>query len=265
MLGAIIGDVIGSPYEFGLKEKRKDFRLWRPECRATDDSVLTVAVGVTCAEGSLDDETAFKELLVGHLLRLTRLYPDAGYGDNYYAWSISARKEPYGGVTNGAAMRVSPVAWAGGTLEQVERLARWSAEVTHNSPEGIRGAQAVAAAVFLARTGKSKEEIRAYIDAKYYPLNFTIDEIRPTYTHSMTCEGSVPQAIVAFLDSDGFEDAIRNAVSLGGDGDTQAAIAGAIAEAYYGIPDELYERAIEYVDEPLLEEIEGYTAALMDF
>ena len=159
--------------------------------------------------------------------------------------------EPYNSYGNGSAMRVSPVAWVAETLEDAEEFAAWSAEVTHNHPEGIKGAEAVAAAIFLARDGKSKEKIREYIEEKYYDLDFTIDEIRPSYSFDVTCQGSVPQAIECFLESEDFEDAIRNAISLGGDGDTQAAIAGAIAEAYYGIPDELSEKIMEYLDDTL--------------
>lgn len=178
-------------------------------------------------------------------------YPDAGYGGMFYRWVLGYLDEPYGSYGNGSAMRVSPVAWAVDTLEEVETLAKWSAEITHDHPEGIKGAQAVAAAIFLARTGADKEEIRNYIQENYYNLNFTLDEIRPRYRFDVTCQGSVPQAIVCFLEAEDFEDAIRNAVSLGGDCDTQAAMAGAIAEAYFGIPDDLQEEVFEYIDETL--------------
>ena len=161
-------------------------------------------------------------------------------------------------------MRVSPVAWAAETLADAERLAKWSAEITHSHPEGIKGAQAVAAAIFLARTGANKEEIRAYIQQEYYDLDISLEKIRPGYQHDMTCEGSVPQAIVCFLDSEDFEDAVRNAVSLGGDGDTQACIAGAIAEAYYGIPDWLQEAVWDYVDHNLQDYYWGYASQLYD-
>ena len=250
MLGAIIGDVVGSPYEFGA-EKTKDFPLFTPSCRPTDDSVLTIAVGCACAEADCDEEGEFKKTLCERMREIGRLYPDAGYGELFYRWLMDDEGEPYGGYTNGAAMRVSPVAWAVDELEDAERLAKWSAEITHDHPEGIKGAQAVAAAVFLARKGYDKAAIRRYISRKYYDLDFTVEEIRPGYRHDMTCEGSVPQAIVCFLDSEDFEDAIRNAISLGGDGDTQACIAGAIAEAFYGIPEDLQEKVFEYVDETL--------------
>ena len=156
---------------------------------------------------------------------------------------------PYGSYGNGSAMRVSPVAYVAGTLDEAEKLAKWSAEVTHDHPEGIKGAQAVAAAIYLAKEGHDKDEIRAYIEEKYYDLDFTLDEIRPSYSFDVTCMGSVPQAIMCFLEAEDFEDAVRNAISLGGDGDTIGAIAGAIAEAYFGIPDELQEEAMEYMDD----------------
>ncbi len=250
MLGAIIGDVIGSPYEF-QSDKTKDFLLFSPDCRPTDDSVITIAVGCACVEANCGNESEFKATLAEKMREIGLRYPDAGYGKRFYTWLIMDEDEPYDGNTNGSAMRVSPVAWVVDTLEDVERLAKWSAEITHSHPEGIKGAQAVAAAIFLARTGSDKEEIRDYIQQKYYDLDFTVDEIRPYYSHDMTCEGSVPQAIVCFLDSCDFEDAVRNAVSLGGDGDTQACIAGAIAEAYYGIPEELEIQVFDYIDEDL--------------
>jgi len=252
MLGAIIGDVVGSPYEF-TSDKTKDFELFNPSSRATDDSVLTICVGCACAQADCYNEFEFKKTLVEKMHEIAILYPDAGYSKPFYRWLIEKDCEPYNSNTNGSAMRVSPCAWAVDTLEDVERLAKWSAEITHSHPEGIKGAVAVASAIFLARTGKSREEIRDYIEEKYYDLDFTLDEIRPSYSHNMTCEGSVPQAIVAFLEAEDFEDAIRNAVSLGGDGDTQAAIAGSIAEAYFGIPEELEEEVFNYIDEDLAE------------
>ena len=252
MIGAILGDIIGSPYEFE-SDKNKDFLLFSPDCRLTDDSLMTIAVGCACTEANCNNEFEFKKILAEKMKEIGLRYPDAGFGKRFYQWMIMNEDEPYGGYTNGSAMRVSPTAWAVDTLEAVERLAKWSAEITHSHPEGIKGAQAVAAAIFMARSGFEKDEIREYIEANYYDLDFTVEEIRPGYRHDMTCEGSVPQAIVCFLDSEDFEDAIRNAVSLGGDGDTQACIAGAIAEAYYGIPEELQERIFDYIDDTLQE------------
>ena len=263
MLGAIIGDVAGSVYELGA-EKTKDFMLFSPSCRPTDDSVLTIAVGCACAEADCRNEEEFKSVLVEKIREIALQYPDAGYGRRFYKWLISGEDKPYGGYTNGSAMRVSPCAWALDTLDGVERLARWSAEITHNHPEGIRGAMAVAAAVFLARTGADRDEIRQYIEDNYYDLNFTVDEIRPGYRFDMTCEGSVPAAIVCALDAEDFEDAVRNAVSLGGDCDTQACIAGAIAEGMFGIPAELEEQVFDYIDETLTDLYLEYSALLYD-
>ncbi|MBE6679928.1 MAG: ADP-ribosylglycohydrolase [Ruminococcaceae bacterium] len=264
MLGAIIGDIIGSPYEFE-SDKTKDFMLFVPNCRPTDDSIMTIAVGCACVEADCSDEDDFKKKLAYRMRQLGRLYPDAGYGRKFYEWLITDGAEAYGGYTNGSAMRVSPVAWAAKTLAEAERLAKWSAEITHDHPDGIKGAKAVAAAIFLARSGSDKDEIREYIESKYYDLSFTIDEIRDGYKHDMTCEGSVPQAIVAFLDSSDYEDAVRNAISLGGDGDTQACIAGAIAEAFYGIPDELSDEAFEYIDDTLQNYYFGYSEELYGY
>ena len=250
MLGAIIGDIVGSPYEFG-SDKTKDFLFFVPDCRPTDDSILTIAVGCACAEANFHNEYEFKHILAERMKEIGLQYPDAGFGKRFYQWMIMDEDEPYGSNANGSAMRVSPTAWAVDTLDDVLTLAKWSAEITHDHPEGIKGAQAVAAAVFLARNGADKDEIRNYVEDNFYDLAFTVDSIRDTYEYDVTCEGSVPQAIVCFLDSEDFEDAIRNAISLGGDGDTIACIAGAIAEAYYGIPEDIEEEVFDYIDDTL--------------
>lgn len=242
MLGAIIGDIVGSIYEFE-SEKSKDFELFTPQSRLTDDSFMTLAVGCACAKADLCDEEDFKSWVVYYMRKIGREFPAAGYGYNFAMWLRSDFMGAYNSFGNGSAMRVSPVAWVAKSLSEAETLAKWSAEVTHNHSEGIKGAQAVAAAIYLARTRKSKEEIKKYTEQNYYKLDFTLDEIRPDYKFDITCQGSVPQAIQCFLEATDFEDAVRNAVSLGGDGDTQAAIAGSIAEAYYGIPDSLKNEA----------------------
>lgn len=252
MLGAIIGDIVGSPYEFE-SDKTKDFMLFSPHCRPTDDSIMTIAVGCACAEADCYDEDNFERTLVEKMRELGRMYRGAGYGGMFYLWLMSDHMQAYNSFGNGSAMRVSPTAYAVDTLEDVERLAKWSAEVTHNHPEGVKGAQAIAAAIFLARTGSSKDEIKRYIEDKYYDLDFTLDDIREGYSFDVTCQGSVPQAIECFLEAEDYEDAIRNAVSLGGDADTQAAMAGAIAEAFFGIPDELQEEGLSYLDDTLQE------------
>ncbi len=247
MLGAIIGDIVGSLYEFE-SDKTKDFELFAEESRMTDDSMMTIAVGCACAKADLSDEEDFKSWVIYYMRKIGREFPSAGYGYHFFRWIKSDFMGPYNSFGNGSAMRVSPVAWVAKSLDEAEKLAKWSAEVTHNHPEGVKGAQAVASAIYLARVGKSKSEIKDYIEQNYYVIDFTLDEIRPTYEFDVTCQGSVPQAIQCFLESTDFEDAIRNAVSLGGDGDTQAAMAGAIAEAFYGIPDDITGKAFEYFD-----------------
>jgi len=231
MLGAIAGDIIGSLYE-NLRTKRKDFRLFTPVSTFTDDTVLTVAV----ADALLTDND------YGSKIRAyARRYPLRGYGPKFMLWMVSTSPRPYNSLGNGSAMRVSPVAHAFKSAEEVIEHAKRSAECTHNHPEGIKGAQATALAIFMARSRASKDEIRSEISSRYgYDLSRSLDDIRPAYRLNLTCPGSVPEAIIAFLDSVNFEDAIRNAVSLGGDADTQAAIAGAIAESFYGeIPVEI--------------------------
>lgn len=247
MLGAIIGDVVGSLYEFE-SDKTKDFELFAQGSHLTDDSYMTIAVGCACAKAELDNEEDFKSWVIYYMRKIGRDFPSAGYGYHFFRWIKSDFMGAYNSFGNGSAMRVSPVAWVAQSLEQAEKLAKWSAEVTHNHPEGVKGAQAVAGAVYLAKEGKSKTQIKDYIEQNYYTLDFTIDEIRPDYEFDVTCQGSVPQAIQCFLESTDFEDAIRNAVSLGGDGDTQSAMAGAIAEAYYGIPDDIRNKVFEYFD-----------------
>ena len=185
-------------------------------------------------------------------------YPDCGYGGHFAGWLVFGDRAPYNSYGNGSAMRVSPVGWYANTLEEAELIARATADVTHNHPEGIKGAISTAGAVFLARTGATIDEIKNYI-SEFYTIDFTIDEIRPYYTFNVSCQGTVPQAMQAFFESESFEDAIRNAISIGGDSDTLAAITGAVAEAYYGIPDDLKETALSYLDNRLLGITERFT------
>ena len=193
MLGAIIGDIVGSVYEFE-SDKTKDFELFTEESRLTDDSMMTIAVGCACAKAELSDEDDFKSWVIYYMRKIGREFPSAGYGHHFFRWIKSDFMGAYNSCGNGSAMRVSPVAWVANSLEETEKLAKWSAEVTHNHPEGIKGALAVAAAIYLARMGKSKFEIREYIEQNYYKLDFKLDEIRPTYKFDVTCQGSVPQA-----------------------------------------------------------------------
>jgi ADP-ribosylglycohydrolase len=243
MLGAIAGDVIGSVHE-GAGTKTKDFPLFTPESRFTDDTVLTIAVA---------DCLLHRRDYVDALHDYFHAYPLAGFGGAFILWAGHRQREPYNSWGNGSAMRVSPVAYVRTTLEEVLEEARRSAEVTHNHEQGIRGAQATAAAVFLARTGSSKEQIQRYIQETFgYFLDETLADLRPTYAFDVTCQGSVPQSIIAFLESDGYEDAVRNAISLGGDADTMACIAGAIAEAFYGgVPDSIRVRSLAALDDRL--------------
>lgn len=247
MLGAIIGDIVGSRFE-RRNIKSKDFVLLTERCSPTDDSLMTLAVGKAILEAD-GDYTDFLERVIQNMQELGRAYPHAGYGGNFSKWLHMENPLPYNSYGNGSAMRVSACAWAAKSLEEALALAESQSKVSHNHPEGIKGAKAISAAIFLARIGKSKEEIRAFIHANYYVLEFTLEEIRPFYSFDVSCQGSVPQAIVAFLESTNFEDAIRNAISIGGDSDTIAAMAGSIAEAYYGIPSKIAEIALSYLDE----------------
>lgn len=246
MLGAIIGDIVGSIYEW-KNIKTKDFPLFKDDCFFTDDTVMTIAI----AEGLMKGGS--KGNFIEAMKKYGRLYPDAGYGLSFEEWIFSDSQLPYNSYGNGSAMRVSPVAWAFENLSEVEKYAEISASVTHNHPEGIKGAKATAACIFLARKGKSKDEIKNYIESSYgYDLNPSLDEIRESYYFNETCQETVPEAITAFLESVDFEDSIRNAISIGGDSDTLAAITGSIAEAAYNIPEEIVKKALSKLDEPLL-------------
>jgi len=244
MLGAIAGDVIGSVYE-GPDCKTKDFPLFDARCRFTDDTVLSVAT----AECLMDDLNFSKGYRRYYLM-----YPHAGYGGNFKRWARSGETEPYHSWGNGSAMRVSPVGFVYDTLDETLDAAMRSAAVTHDHPEGIKGAQAVAAAIYLARNGESKDAIRTHIEERFeYSLREPIDDIRTWYHFDVSCQGSVPQAITAFLESEDFEDAIRNAISIGGDSDTIACMAGGIAEAYYGgVPEAIADRVRSRLDDRLL-------------
>lgn len=261
MLGAIIGDTVGSLYEF-FSDKTKDFEFLTPSCHLTDDSLMTIAVGCACVSASIYDKEEFQFTLCRLMREIGNMYQDAGYGAGFYNWLLDEKEGPYNSYGNGSAMRVSPVAWVASTLEEAERLALWSAEVTHNHEEGIKGAQAVAACIFMARQGKSKEQIKRYVEENYYSLDFTLDRLRPNYCFDVTCQGTVPPAIVCFLEGQDYEDTVRNAISLGGDGDTLAAIAGSIAEAYFGIPEDLQEKILTYMEDDVLDYYNTYASEL---
>ena len=251
MIGAMIGDIVGSRFEWD-NIKTKEFELFTPDCSFTDDSVMTLAVAQAILKcgGDLD---ALEHEAVACMRELGKRYPLAGYGGRFTMWLLSKNPKPYNSFGNGSAMRVSPCGFAAKTLDEAIAMADAVTAVTHNHPEGLKGAEATAAAIFLARSGKTKEEIRAHIEQHYYRLDFTLDEIRPTYTFDVSCQGSVPQALEAFFESTDFEDAIRNAISIGGDSDTIAAITGGIAEAYYGVPEEIHDRALTFLDDIQME------------
>ncbi len=251
MIGAIIGDIVGSPYEFDRGNKIKDFGpLFIDESVYTDDSVMTIAVadGLMRAGQDAENETIRREVIKS-MKDWGRKYPDAGYGGRFIWWLQLEDESPYGSWGNGSAMRVSSVGWLYDTIERTREVARITAEVTHNHPEGIKGAEATASAIFLARTGTTKDEIKKYIIDEFgYDLSRTLDEIRPSYRHVESCQETVPEAITAFIEGNDFEDVVRCAVSLGGDCDTLTCIAAGIAEAYYGVPDGFKEEALSRIE-----------------
>jgi ADP-ribosylglycohydrolase len=249
MIGAIVGDIIGSVHE-GAGTKTKQFPLFDAHACFTDDTVLTVAVADSILSG---------RDLIDTLHEYVRRYPWAGYGGTFIRWAMERRREPYGSWSNGSAMRVSPVAYAYETLDEVIQHAERTAAVTHDHPEGIKGAQATAAAVYLARSGASKPQIKQFIEDRFgYDLSTPLDAIRDNYEFDISCQGSVPQSLVAFLEATDFEDTVRNAVSLGGDADTMAAIAGAVAEAHFGIPAEIERQALSYLDDGLRQVVNSF-------
>lgn len=263
MYGAILGDMIGSPYEFDMGHKTKDFPLFSEDSCFTDDTVMTIAVAEAFI-GASDDENEIRQRLIHSMQKWGHCYPDAGYGVRFCGWLESHDPQPYNSWGNGSAMRVSAVAWLYSDLDTVRRMARISADVTHNHPEGIKGAEATAAAIFLARTGHSKDEIKACIEAEFlYDLNRTCDEIRPTYRHVESCQETVPEAITAFLEGDSFEDVIRTAVSLGGDCDTLTCIAGSIAEGFYGVPEYLKQECHNRLSNDLREVLDRFNGGLL--
>lgn len=257
MYGAILGDIIGSPFEFDRGDKTKEFDLFTKGCDFTDDSVMTIAVGeALLAVGPEATVQEIEEVVVTNMQDWGKRYPYAGYGGRFRYWLRERNPKPYGSYGNGSAMRVSAAGWLYNSLERTREVARATANVTHNHPEGIKGAEATASAIYMARNESSKEEIKEYIEREFhYNLDRTLDEIRPGYHMDETCQRTVPEAIIAFLESKDFEDAIRNAVSLGGDTDTLGAITGSIAEAFYGISDVLIAECRSRIDEGLMTDI----------
>ena len=263
LIGAIIGDIVGSRFEFN-NHRSKEFELFTDECNVTDDSIMTIAVAKAIMETgknlkllSNDSKNNYyyykllKSMTIRYMQKIGRKYPHCGYGGMFGQWIFSDNPKPYYSFGNGAAMRISPVGFIAPTEDEARKLSETITAVTHNHKEGIKGAEATVISIYMAKHGASKEEIRQKINEDYYNLNFTIDEIRDTYEFNETCQETVPQAIVAFLESDSFEDAIRTAISVGGDSDTLAAITGSIAEAYYGVPEDIKEKALTYLDTEL--------------
>ena len=261
IIGAIVGDIIGSSREFN-PIKTKQFELIENNSRFTDDTVLTLAV----ASWITNDDDLLQDNLVKEMQRLTRRHYDAGYGGRFADWIVSSNPVAYNSWGNGSAMRVSPVAWIYDNLEETQILAKKSAEVTHNHPEGIKGAVATASAIFLARNRKNKKYIREYVEHTFnYDLSRSLDEIRADYKFEVSCQKSVPESIVCFLESDSYVDTIRNAVSLGGDADTMSAIGGSIASAYYDVPVDLIENCLELLDDDLLKIYTQYSNKISNY
>ncbi len=255
MYGAVLGDIIGGPYEWH-NIKRKDFPLFSAHSDFSDDTVMSLAIAEALLQaderGVSDDEKATKDLIIDCMHEFGNRYPNVGYGGHFRQWILTRDREPYFSWGNGSAMRVSAAGWLYDDMHKTRLIAAWTAEVTHNHPAGIMGAEAIASAVYLARTGSSKDEIKQYIETEFgYDLGRTCDGIRPGYRFDVSCNGSVPEAIIAFLEGTDFEDCIRNAISLGGDSDTIGAMTGAIAEAFFGVPDDLKQECDKRLPEDL--------------
>ena len=262
MYGAILGDIIGEPFEFDRGAKSKQFPLFCKNPRFTDDSVMTVAVCDGILKAGIDaDERTMKAAIIKSMQAWGRKFPDAGYGARFISWIFDENPLPYGSYGNGSAMRVSSVGWLFDSLKRTREVARWSAEVTHNHAEGIKGAESIASAIFLARTGAKKEEIKAYITKEFgYDLSRTCDQIRPSYHHVESCQETCPEAITAFLEGESFEDVIRTAVSLGGDCDTLTCISASMAEAFYGIDEQFKAWCMELTTKDMHKVMERFEA-----
>lgn len=251
MIGALFGDIAGSVYEFG-NTRDYNFELLPDGSRPTDDSCMTLAVANALLDTLGKDDDAIRSAVVTYMQAIGRRYPDAGYGGRFYEWLFSENPQPYNSYGNGSGMRVSSVGWLFPTMEETLHVAKLTAEVTHNHPEGIKGAQAIAAAIYLARTGAGKDEIKTFIAETFsYDLDRTLAEIKPNYRFYVDCMRSVPEAIIAFLEGNDYEDVIRKAISLGGDSDTIACMAGGIAEAFFCMPDGYREEVLSRLDIPL--------------
>lgn len=256
MLGAIIGDILGSKYEFN-NIRSKSFPLFEKDMFFTDDTVMTLAIADALMKGIDDPRQVYLET-VQSMHRLGRKYIRASYGQRFRRWLENPHPQPYGSFGNGAGMRVSSCGWLATSLEQTKLLSNLVTSSTHDHPEGIKGGESIAVAIYLARTGSSKTAIRRYIETHYYGLDFDYETLRTTYTFNETSQQTNPQAIYAFLISNDFEDALRTAISIGGDSDTLAAMTGSIAEAFYGIPQGWTERALRYLPKPLFNIVDRF-------
>ncbi len=267
MLGAIAGDVIGSVYEFS-NHRYKEFELLKDDCFFTDDTVMTIAVCEALMDSCPDeDDNDIRERIIDSMKKYGRRYPFCGFGGHFFRWVLGPERKPYNSFGNGSAMRVSSAGWLYDDIETVRRMAVLTADVTHSHPEGIKGAECIASLIFLARNGASKDELRRYAQVEFgYNLEFTCDGIRDTYMFNETCQETVPQAIVSFLEGDDFEDVIRTGVSIGGDTDTLCAIAGSIAEAYYGMPEDIRLRVLEFLEgeDELMKVIDRFVCRISD-
>jgi len=266
MIGAIIGDIVGSIYEFN-NHRSKDFELFKGECFFTDDTVMTIAIAMALYK-SLTEHNGFKNLekyAVEYMKEYGRMYPNLSYGMKFSEWLLSNKSTPYNSFGNGSAMRVSAIGYFASDIKTAKFLSEKVTKVTHNHPEGIKGAKALCVAMEQTKQEKSKEEIKEYIDTNYYKVDFKIDEIREKYEFDETCQGTMPYAFACFYESIDFEDAIRNAVSIGGDSDTIACIVGALAECYYGFPKELAKKAYTYLDKQLYDDMVSFYLDVLDY
>ena len=258
MIGAIIGDIVGSRFEFDENNiKTKDFEFFHVDCEWTDDSLMTVAVAAALMKWN-DEGGDLRQIATKAMRDFAQAIPCGGYGGRFVDWLFGDDPQPYNSWGNGSAMRVGACGWVGNSLDEVKSLSLQVTNITHNHPEGIKGAEATAVSIWLARQGWKIPEIRAHVVENYYPMDFTLDEMRPAYHMDESCQGSVPQALEAFFESTSFEDAIRNAVSIGGDSDTIAAIAGSVAEAYWGVPKELAAKAESYLEPEMVEVLKKF-------
>ena len=254
MFGAIIGDIAGSYYEINNIKTKKFKLMEKYKSTFTDDTVTTLAVAKSILECN-NNYDSLKEILINNMVNIGRKYSQCGFGGSFFKWIISDNHEPYNSYGNGAAMRVSACGLVAKNIEEAKKLSKIVTEISHNHPEAMKAAEAISVSIFMAKSGYKMNDIKSYIINNYYDINFTLDEIRDTYEFNITCQGSVPQALEAFFESKSFEDAIRNAISIGGDSDTIAAITGSIASAYYGVHNNLRRNALSFFDENLDSEL----------